>query len=307
MHRLHCETSHQYDVLVTQGLLSPANPLLSDTLGVRRALVVTDPTVDELYGAELRAYLDDPQVLVLDVGEQSKTMDAVLAVCRSAQQHGLGRRDVLLAFGGGIVCDVVSVAATLIRRGVPYVCVPTTLVADVDAGIGLKGGVNFGGTKNYLGSFTPPTRVLVDPSFLRTVPVPELRAGFAEVLKMAIVRDEALFHLVRSAGPALVASGFTTAGGPEVLDASIRLMLEELAANAYEDRGFERLVDFGHTFSPILEEVSGYTLRHGEAVALDMAVSSAVGVTLGILPEAELQAVVAALREVGLPVLSPLC
>ena len=124
---------------------------------------------------------------------------------------------------------------------------------------------------------------------------------------MAIVRDEALFHLVRSAGPALVASGFTTAGGPEVLDASIRLMLEELAANAYEDRGFERLVDFGHTFSPILEEVSGYTLRHGEAVALDMAVSSAVGVTLGILPEAELQAVVAALREVGLPVLSPLC
>ncbi len=207
MHRMHCETSHQYDVLVTQGLLSPANPLLSDTLGVRRALVVTDPTVDELYGAELRADLDDPQVLVLDLDEQSKTMDAVLAVCRSAQQQGLGRRDLLIAVGGGIVCDVVSVAASLIRRGIPYVCVPTTLVGDVDAGIGLKGGVNFGATKNYLGSFTPPSRVLVDPTFLRTAPgPPSCAAGFAEVLKMAIVCDAELFHLVGSgrAGPGRV-------------------------------------------------------------------------------------------------------
>jgi 2-epi-5-epi-valiolone synthase len=307
VYRMQCETSRQYDVLVSDGLLDRSNPVLADTIGIRRALVVTDPTVDALYGTALRAALGDHTVLVLDLDEQTKTMASVLEVCAAAQQERLGRRDLLIAVGGGIVCDVVSVAATLIRRGIPYVCVPTTLVGDIDAGVGLKGGVNFGPTKNYLGSFNPPSRVLVDPTFLRTLPAAELCAGFAEVLKMAIVCDSGLFDLVHAAGPDLIASGFASAGAAEVLDRSITLMLDELSANTYEELGYERLVDFGHTFSPILEEVSGYTLRHGEAVALDMAVSSAIAVIHGLFPREEYDRVIAALDEIGLPTASPLC
>lgn len=307
MYRMHCETSRHYDVIVTDGLLDPSNPLLRDTIGIRRALVVTDPTVDELYGSALRAALGDHAVLVLDLDEQTKTITEVLEVCAAAQRERLGRRDLLIAVGGGIVCDVVSVAASLIRRGIPYVCVPTTLVGAVDAGIGLKGGVNFGPTKNYLGTFTPPSRVLVDPAFLRTLPAAELRAGFAEVLKMAIVCDADLFDLVVDAGPALVASGFSSPGAAEVLDRSITLMLDELSANSYEDLGYERLVDFGHTFSPILEEVSGYTLRHGEAVALDMAISSAIAVIHGLLPRSEYDRVLEAMHGLGLPSMSESC
>jgi 3-dehydroquinate synthase len=305
VYRMRCETSRQYDVIVTEGVLDPTNPLLADTIGLRRALVVTDPTVDALYGSALRAALGDHAVLVLELDEQSKTMAAVLAVCEGAQQERLGRRDLLIAFGGGIVCDVVSVAATLIRRGIPYVCVPTTVVGAVDAGIGLKGGVNFGPTKNYLGSFTPPSRVLVDPAFLRSLPRAELSAGFAEVLKMAVVCDADLFELVAGAGPALIAAGFAAPGAADVLGRSIGLMLDELSANSY--LGYERLVDFGHTFSPILEEVSGYLLRHGEAVALDMAVSSAIGVIHGVFPREEYDRVIDALARLGLPTVSELC
>jgi 3-dehydroquinate synthetase len=313
MYRMHCTTSGSYDVLTTVGLLDPENRLLADAIGSRRALLVTVPPVEALYGAALRAYLDElPAPIAIDVvdmSEQTKTMATVLEVCAAAQRHGLGRRDLLIAFGGGVCCDVVSVAASLIRRGIPYLCLPTTLVGQIDAGIALKGGVNFRGAKNYLGCFAPPSGVLVDPSLLLTVPPVELRAGLAEVLKVAMVLDAALFDLLGEVGPQLARTGFLapTGAGREVVERAITLMLDELSLNCYEDRGLERLVDFGHTFSGHLEELSDYRLRHGEAVAVDIAVTCALGVELGLLPAGDLAAVLSVLSDLGLPAHSPLC
>jgi 2-epi-5-epi-valiolone synthase len=313
MYRMHCETSRHYDVLLTPRVLDPDHGALAEAIGSRRALVVTDPTVDRLYGSPLITYLAQlPSVVtvhVADLSEHSKTMASVIDVCAAAQRHGLGRRDLLVAFGGGICCDVVSVAASLIRRGIPYICVPTTLVAQVDAGIALKGGVNFRGTKNYLGCFAPPHRVLLDPTLLRTVPAPELSSGLAEILKIALVLDARLFDRLRQVGSELLHSGFTSppGAGEEVIEQSVRLMLDELSANCYEDAVLERLVDFGHTFSGRLEELSHYQLRHGEAVALDMALTCTLGVELGLLAERELMEVIGLLRELGLPTQSRLC
>jgi 3-dehydroquinate synthase len=195
-----------------------------------------------------------------------------------------------------------------VRRGIPYVTVPTTLLGQVDAGIALKGGVNFGGQKNYLGSFRPPQRVLVDPAFLLTLDLAELRSGMAEMVKMAVVRDGALLAELREHGPRLLSTGFAEPAGigQRVIGRSIALMLEELGANPYEELDLRRLVDFGHTFSGRLEELSGYEMRHGEAVAVDMALSSALATELGMFGERELCFLLSTLHELGLPLHSPL-
>jgi 3-dehydroquinate synthase len=302
-----------YDVVATHDLLRRAPGELSAAIGARRVLSVTTPTVDALHGRALQRHLRDAGVdadhFVVQLGEAHKTMESVLALCGHAQRAGLGRRDLLLAFGGGVCCDVVGLAASLTRRGLPYICVPTTLLAQVDAAIGLKTGVNFGGRKNYLGSFVPPEAVFVDIGFLRTLPADDLRRGTAEILKIALVRDEELFSLLTERGPELLESHFASPArvADLVIHRSIALMLDELSRNPYEDRGYERLVDFGHTFSPAIEETSLHRVLHGDAVAIDIAVSCMIAIELGLLPEYEWHRILAAYRALGLPLTSVYC
>ncbi len=300
--RMSCESSRSYDVVIMPGLLDSSSRTLAGCVGERPALLVVDRNVDALYGEQLRACvaeLPGPAKLhVAEMTEQAKDVTAVLEICRAAQRMGLRRRDQLVA-----------VAASLIRRGMPYICIPTTLVGQVDAGIGLKGGVNFGGAKNYLGCFTPPSRVLIDPEFLRTLPVRELRAGLAEMIKIALVLDDTLFDSLRAVGPQLLRSGFTApaGAGAELIERSVALMLVELSLDCFEQGTLERLVDFGHTFSGRLEEVSRYELRHGEAVALDIALACAIGVELGLFSEDGLAEVLCTLAVLGLPTYTPMC
>lgn len=300
------------DVRIETGLLETTNRALADAVGCRRGLVVLDAGLESQYGQRLRRYvsthLAGVSVLSLPLSEETKTMETVLEVCHAAERSRLGRRDPLVAVGGGLCCDIVSVAAALIRRGVPYLTVPTTLLAQIDAGIALKGGVNFDGHKNYLGCFRPPMRVLVDLGFLETVETAELRSGIAELLKIALVRDADLFRLLRRHGRALLQSHFLEPGevARTLVERAIRLMLEELAANPYEEQSLERLADFGHTFSGRLEEVSGYQLRHGEAVAIDIALSAALAAELGMLRSSEVEEILTTLVDLGLPTSSPL-
>jgi 3-dehydroquinate synthase len=182
--------------------------------------------------------------------------------------------------------------------------VPTTLLAQVDAGIGLKTGVNFNGAKSYLGAFHPPTAVLVDPTALRTLTAEQLRQGLAEIVKIAVVRDAALVWKLISQGPALLSGGLQHP--PELRDEVIRraiaLMLEELERNPTEKLGYERLVDFGHTFSPLLEAATGFRLSHGDAVAVDMALSCLIGVELNLTHPSVAEQVIALLVQLGLPI-----
>jgi 3-dehydroquinate synthetase len=305
-----CEQAREYAVVISEGLPDPRSVLPATTSGVRKVLAVTTPTVDRLHGAAFRRWIEDSgtdavvEVIALD--EERKSMEAVLQLGAFAQRLDLGRRDVMIAFGGGVCSDVVSVAASLTRRGIAHITVPTTLVGQVDAGIGLKGGVNFGGKKNYLGCFSPPERALIDPTYLRTLPPRELRCGLAEIMKMALVRDRELFDALRLHGAELIDTAF--ASPPHVaryaIARSIQLMLDELEPNSFEDKTLQRLVDFGHTFSSTLEERSSYGLRHGEAVAVDMALSCEVGARLGILDRSECEEILDVFGVLGLPVFS---
>jgi 2-epi-5-epi-valiolone synthase len=310
---MRCEQVRDYGVVVCDGSLPDLQDVLPMTSsGSLRALALTTPTVDRLYGDVLRRWLGrtglDAIVDVMPLTEHTKTMEAALRVSAAAQRHGLGRRDVIVAFGGGVCSDVASVAASLTRRGIGHITIPTTLVGQVDAGIGLKGGVNFEGSKNYLGCFSPPQLALINPAYLRSLPARELRCGTAEIMKMALIRERALFDVLGENGVTLIGSGFSEP--PDVaryvIARSVRLMLEELRPNSYEDQTLQRLVDFGHTFSATLEERSGYRLRHGEAVAIDMALSCELATRLDILDAREHDEILWSFKTLGLPISSPL-
>jgi 2-epi-5-epi-valiolone synthase len=303
----HCESFKDYDVVFLEGLLNPSLPFFRDLLGGRRALLVTTPTVARLYGpgliAQVEAHALDLSILELACTEQSKSLDLVSQVCSQALELGMDRRGMLIGMGGGICTDLVTMAASWIRRGIAHVRIPTTLVGQIDAGIGIKGAVNFRGKKNYLGCFYPPEAVLIDPLFLRSLPVGHLRCGLAEILKIALVRDATLFDLVEAHAPYFLATGFAEpcAEARQVLWLAAERMLQELASNAYENQTYRRLVDFGHTFSPLLEAASQFTLPHGEAVAVDMALSTVLAADLGLLPVAVCERILAAIIAAGLP------
>jgi 3-dehydroquinate synthetase len=192
----------------------------------------------------------------------------------------LRRREPFLAIGGGVLLDIAGMAACLYRRGVPFVRVPTTLLAIVDASVGVKNGVDYccGITdetyKNRVGSFYAPSSCLLDTSFISSQDARNISNGFGEILKLALVRSPDLFELLESHGAALVDSRFAPNNstpswvGQRIIDLSIQIMLEELGPNLWEYK-LDRCVDYGHTFSKLLEMVPGADIMHGEAVNVD--------------------------------------
>ncbi len=311
--RVVCESVlPSYDVCIIEDLLGVNSFFLARALADCKSLVVTTPTVDRIFGARLRNALTswelDAEVLVVPCTEASKSPETVLEVCRVAADRRLGRNDALVSFGGGVCSDVVTLSASLIRRGISHFRVPTTLTGQVDAGIGIKGGVNFCDKKNFLGCFYPPEEVLIDPTYLQSMARAQLSAGFAEIVKMAIICDRELYDEIVANGTQLLDTGFAAPRDSawRIIWRSCELMLYELQANIYEDRTYERLVDFGHTFSPHLEALSEYRTPHGHAVALDMAISAAIARELGTLSAEAFESIVNLLHDLELPVSSPL-
>jgi 3-dehydroquinate synthase len=273
--------------------------------------VVTTPTVAAEYAkaiwTQLQTRNHNVTFMVLDCHEATKTLDQALLICERACEINLDRTGVLVAIGGGVCSDIVTVAASWIRRGIDHIRVPTTLIGQIDAGIGIKGAVNFQGKKSYLGCFYPPAAVVITPAFLRTLPKPYLSAGFAEIIKIAIVKDKRLFERVEHWAQELLEHAFQYPlhVSEEVLWRAIVAMLEELESNLFEDQTYQRLVDFGHTISPALEAASHFTVLHGDAVAMDMAFSTVIAQQRGWLPMATGDRILKLLLAVGLPIWSP--
>ena len=312
----------EYEVRVARDLFDPANPsllLAGEPKGGpgRRRFIVIDSTVDSLYGDKLRAYLDHHDVAsrlcVMDATEENKTMDAVFRIVDELDAFGIDRRrEPVIGIGGGVLLDIVGLACSLYRRHTPYVRVPTTLIGLVDAGVGAKTGVNFGGHKNRLGSYEPPVAALLDRSFLSTLEERHIRNGLAEILKIALVKDAALFDRLERYGARLVTErlqGLTPdseTATREVLRAAVHGMLEELQPNLWE-HSLERLVDYGHTFSPTIEMSALPALLHGEAVNIDMALTTMIGWHRGLVTERDRNRILDVMRALRLPTWHPEC
>jgi 3-dehydroquinate synthase len=192
------------------------------------------------------------------------------------------RDEPIIAIGGGVVTDLTGFVAGTYRRGLPHIRVPTTLIGYVDASVGIKTGVNFRGHKNRVGAFTPPHKVLLDRSFLKTLPRRHILNGVCEIFKLAVISDLHLFELLEAHGLACIEANFQDEASTWILDRAIQRMLDELQLNLFEDE-LARKMDFGHTFGYGLETCAGLQILHGEAVLIDVLVSSTLAQTRGLL------------------------
>lgn len=304
-YRVSRQNAIDYPIHVVQGILqNGAFPeYLLDPFD--RIILVADATVDEIYGDAIRGLLAGPHrrldTIVLRASEKQKDLFAVTEVVSSFETLGVRRRkDLVVAAGGGITLDIVGFSASIFRRGVPCMRLPTTLLAEIDAGVGVKNGINFRQSKSRLGTFSPPYAVVVDPCFLTTLSDRQIRNGLAEAIKIALVADRPLFELIEEHAFSLVRTKLQCAPGAELIRRAIRAMLLELSPNLCE-RTLDRFPDYGHTFSPIFEfELSN--LEHGEAVALDMAIATAFAAVSGILDIEDAERIFVAQDALELPI-----
>lgn len=318
------QLSVEYEIVETYGLLDPDNPeLLAVPEGGRSTatrLVILDHSVDDLYGTRIRAYFDrnaaQVDYLTLPGSEENKTIERVLEVARRLNDIGTNRLSTPpIVIGGGVVADVVGLAASLYRRGIPFVRVPTTLLAQVDVSVAAKTGVNYDGYRNRLGTYSPPPRTLIDRSFLATVSARQLRNGMGEIFKMALIKDLRLFELLEEHGKALIearfqestlgAGGVTGAVADEVIARAIVGMAEELETNLWEKK-LQRPVDYGHSFSPLIEMRALPELLHGEAVTMDCVFSALIAANRGMISGADLDRIITVARKMGLEPSHPL-
>jgi 3-dehydroquinate synthetase len=306
--------SHErsFNVALCPGLSAGRVDDLVQGVKGRKCLLITTPTVAELYANRIASRLLESGVnlstLVLPCSEQSKTCAEVERLCKECFRAGLDRRSVLIGCGGGVCTDLVTMVAALTRRGLGHIKIPTTLIGLIDAGIGIKGAVNLPGKKSAIGCFYPPERVFLDPSFLRTLPRQLISDGLAEAIKVAITFDAALFQRIEQTSRELLENPLQADYDrlTDLVWRSSNLLLDELETNLYEDQTYERLLDFGHTFSPMIEAMSGFDVRHGMSVAIDMALSTAVSYSLGFLSCADQDRILRLLLGVGLPIFSHL-
>ncbi|MFI5388765.1 MAG: sedoheptulose 7-phosphate cyclase, partial [Candidatus Eremiobacterales bacterium] len=287
-------------------------PALADLIGRRPAIFFVDDHVKQIYGDAIARYaarhLDCIGLYSVEGTEESKTWAQVEDVCARLVNAALRRDGVVVAVGGGTTLDMTGLAASLYRRGVRFVRIPTTLIGMVDVCVGIKQGANFGGKKNVVGSFYPPLGCINDTRFLETLPPRYLSAGVSEIVKMALIRDPILFELVERNVAQLVASRFQAPRrvAIEVLVRAELGMMRELQPNLFE-KDLRRYVDLGHSFSPWLESASRYALNHGEAVGIDMMICTAIAVRRGICDESVLRRLARIYNAAGLPLAHPLC
>ena len=263
--------SARYDVVAGTGILTTLAPRIERIAGrlPRRVFVLTSPEIWALWGEAFQASFAEPPIaLFLAAGEKHKTMASVEKLLRQMVSAGGDRGSLLIAFGGGIVGDVGGFVAAIFMRGIPYVQVPTTFLAQVDSSVGGKTGVNLPEGKNLVGSFHHPLAVFADIGVLGTLPERELRAGLMESVKAGIIRDRTLVRLMEEHAETILRRDAKAL--EKVIAASIRMKADVVNRDERES-GLRMILNFGHTLGHALEQVTRYkVLLHGEAVGWGM-------------------------------------
>ncbi len=306
-HRLPVRTgTGLYDVVAGDGLLSRAGALLAPILPQRRVVVITDTTVSALHGATLASGLAEAgfEQTLLEVapGEQSKSLASFNALAERLLATGAERRTAVLALGGGVVGDLAGFVAAVALRGLPFVQIPTTLLAQVDSSVGGKTGINTSRGKNLLGAFYPPRMVIADTATLATLPPREKRAGYAEVVKAGLIGDAAFYRWCEDAGSRIV--GDDRDAQAEAVLRACAFKAAVVGDDEREERtnGGRALLNLGHTFGHAIEAECGYgAVLHGEAVAVGLGLAFRLSAALGYCDPSVAERVEAHVASVGLP------
>jgi 3-dehydroquinate synthase len=294
-----------YDIAIGPGLIDQAGALCRPLLAAPKVTIVSDETVAPLYGARLAASFDKAGVkataVTVPAGESSKEFSAFGKLMNDLLDRRPDRRTTLVALGGGVVGDLTGFAAAVLLRGVDFIQVPTTLLAQVDSSVGGKTGINTRHGKNLVGAFYQPRLVLADTDVLDSLPRRELLAGYAEVAKYGLIDDPAFFAWCEANGAAVLAGD--AAKRTYAIEQSCLAKARIVAADERETTDLRALLNLGHTFGHALEAETGYgsDLLHGEAVGTGMAMAFDLSARLGLCPAADAERVRRHLGSVGLP------
>jgi 3-dehydroquinate synthase len=297
-HQYQVSTAHEsYSVTVERGVLARLGEFIPASFG--RIFIVTTKDVWKLHGETLKEALGKRpfETLFFAGGEENKRFSHIEQLAEQMLEKKGDRSSAVIGFGGGIVTDMAGFLAAIFMRGVPVIQVPTTLLAQVDASVGGKTGVNLVSGKNLIGSFHQPAAVLVDPSVLTTLPPREYRAGLYEIIKAGVIRSEPLFRILEEQSEGVLAQQ------PDLVDhiigESVRIKAEVVSADEKES-GLRRILNFGHTFGHALEAETKYTrVLHGEAVSWGMRAATYLAADLEMLPPADKAAILALLDKYG--------
>jgi 3-dehydroquinate synthase len=286
--------------LQVQGISGPSTVMVGEPLerlnyycDGAKTVIVTDRLVYELYGN----LFPSCEVIEIGIGEKSKTLGTVEKIYESFLRSEVDRSSLVIAIGGGIVCDIAGYAASTYLRGIRFGFVPTTLLAQVDASVGGKNGVNFKAYKNLVGTFIHPLFVLCDFALLKTLPGPELKNGFAEAIKTAAIGDADLFSFLEGAWQEALS---LEPGVVERVVYSCLSIKTKIVSLDEKEKGERRKLNFGHTFGHALEKVG--RLRHGEAVSIGMVAAAMLSVRRGLITGSDAERFKTVLKKFDLPV-----
>jgi 3-dehydroquinate synthase len=290
-----------YDVHVGTGLLDRAAEIIRTAAPAHRYAIISDENVAPLYAARVRDALGAAQteLFTIPAGESEKTREQWSHLTDGLLAAGFGRDTTILALGGGVVGDLAGFVAATYMRGIPFVQLPTTLLAMIDASIGGKTGVDTAAGKNLVGAFHRPRAVIADPSVLATLPVNHLRAGLAEAIKHGAIADAAYYERIDGSLPSLL-----TKPEDDSMRALILRSVEIKASIVVQDEregGIRRNLNFGHTLGHAIESASGYRLLHGEAIAIGMVLETMLGERLGVTAPGTASRVRDTVQRAGLP------
>lgn len=306
-----------YELLYVDGAFAVDNTELADSYrAFGRCLMVVDDTVYELHGNQMRAYFRhygiDLTVFPVVIRETDKTLRTVERIVDSFAEFGLLRKEPVLVVGGGLTTDVAGFACASYRRSTNYIRIPTTLIGLIDASVSIKVAVNHGKSKNRLGAYHASQKVILDFSFLRTLPIDQVRNGMAEVIKIATVANSEIFKLLEKYGEDLLVTRFGHLDGtPELRDIAHRVtydaidtMLRLEVPNLHE-LDLDRVIAFGHTWSPTLELAPEVPFFHGHAINIDMALSVTLAEQRGYVAVSERDRIFWLMSRLGLALDSP--
>ena len=295
--------ARSYEILIEDGLLERAAEHLKPLAREGRLLVVSDERVWAAQGERLRRGLGPVEAvpILVPAGEESKSWRGLEGVVDRLLAQGIERKDHIVAFGGGVIGDLAGFAAAIVNRGCHFVQIPTSLLAQVDSSVGGKTGINVTAGKNLVGAFHQPSLVLIDPACLDTLDPRQVRAGYAEIVKYALIEDAPLFDWLEAEGQKVVE------GDPEARRRAIAAAVAGKARIVEEDEretsGRRALLNLGHTFVHALEAETGYSdrLLHGEAVALGCVLAFDFSAQRGLCPATDARRVLEHFERVGLP------
>jgi len=296
-----------YNIKTSVDLFSPDNTDITSYCNTDRSIIVIDKKVHILYGDKIEQYFISNNIkyrlVIIDGIESNKDLKHLTTILTEMEHFGISRNsDPIIGIGGGVIQDLVGMAASMYRRGVPYIRIPTTLIGIVDVSVAAKTGINFESRRNRLGTYYPPIVSILDSKFISTLDTIEISSGLGEIIKMAIIKDYELFKILEKNGSELLSSKFDNDTSEYVINASIQGMKDELEPNLWE-KNLKRCVDFGHSFSPIIEMRSlttDHPLTHGQAVTLDIIISCAISNMKGLMSDSDVNRIINVAHQLGL-------